>query len=167
MRTTLYWLALAGVLGSFGLMIHQQEALRQGGQTVYLALAPVDPRSPMQGDYMALNYQFCNDMNHLSGAVLPPAGVAVMTLDTADVGRFVRIYHGEPLAANEHLLKYRHDGWRVVIGREQFFIPEGSGAQFAKAVYGQLKVTPGGTSQLEALCDKDRKEITDTQSRQK
>ena len=32
------------------------------GRIVYLELAPVDPRSLMQGDYMALNFKLANEL---------------------------------------------------------------------------------------------------------
>lgn len=37
--------------------IWQKEALISHGRPVFIALAPVDPRSLMQGDYMALNFE--------------------------------------------------------------------------------------------------------------
>ena len=37
--------------------IWQKETLIGNGRQVFIALAPVDPRSMMQGDYMALNFQ--------------------------------------------------------------------------------------------------------------
>lgn len=55
--------AAAGVVGGLLLMlavvnngIYQREQILQHGATVVLELAPVDPRSLMQGDYMALDF---------------------------------------------------------------------------------------------------------------
>jgi len=41
--------------------IWEKEALISTGQVVFVELAPVDPRSLMQGDYMTLNYAFPPD----------------------------------------------------------------------------------------------------------
>ena len=44
------------VLLFFAFSVVQKETLIGKGTEVLLRLAPVDPRSMMQGDYMALNY---------------------------------------------------------------------------------------------------------------
>jgi len=164
MRTVLLCLAAAYVFGSFCLMVEQKEALRRDGQTVYLALAPRDPRSLFQGDYMALSYEITNEMNHLqlgsSSSQVPTSGVLVISLDNQNIGHFVRIHQEEALAPQEHLLKFHHQDWYVVIGAERYFIPEGSGSSFDKAVFGELKVAPDGTPLLVALCDKDHQPIS-------
>jgi uncharacterized membrane-anchored protein len=164
MRTVLLCLGAVYVFGNFYLMVEQKEALRRDGQTVYLALAPRDPRSLLQGDYMALNYEVTNEMNHLqldpSSSRVPISGVLVISLDDRNAGHFVRIHQGESLAPREHLLKFHHQDWYVVIGAEKYFIPEGSGSAFEKAVFGELKVAPDGTPILVALCDKDLRPIS-------
>lgn len=50
-------LSIALVLGLAAWSVLGFETLLRQGRTVYLELAPVDPRSLMQGDYMALSYQ--------------------------------------------------------------------------------------------------------------
>lgn len=164
MRTLLIWIAAAYVFGSFYFMVEQKETLQRNGQTVYLALAPRDPRSLLQGDYMELSYAITNDMNHLqldaSPSQVPPSGTMVISIDDQNVGKLVRLYHGEALAPHEHLLKFHHQSWYVVIGAERYFIPEGSGDTFDKATFGELKLAPDGTPLLVALCDKDRQPIS-------
>ena len=51
------------LLGFFNNSILQKEKLLTDGQLVLLELAPVDPRSLMQGDYMRLNYDISNNIN--------------------------------------------------------------------------------------------------------
>jgi uncharacterized membrane-anchored protein len=164
MRIVLIWIAAAFVFGSFYAMVAQKEALLQNGQTVYLVLAPLDPRSVMQGDYMALSYEVTNELNQdrfdSTKPKQPDSGVLVIQIDSRSVGKFARYYQGGALAPDEHLLKYRHAGWRAVIGAESYFIPEGSGPDFAHAVYGELKVAPDGTPLIVALCDKDLHRLT-------
>ncbi len=159
MRTLLIWLAAAFVFGNFYTMIAHKEALLRDGQTVYLQLAPVDPRSLMQGDYMALNYAVMNKLNmdHFeSNQKHPTSGVLIIQIDAQHVGTFVRYDDGTPLAPGEHRLKYHHSDWRAVIGAESYFIQEGSGETFAHAVYGELKLEPDGTPLIVALCDQNR-----------
>ena len=49
--------ACAIVLLLINYSIYQREQHIAHGQTVYVQLAPVDPRSLMQGDYMALDFE--------------------------------------------------------------------------------------------------------------
>ena len=65
MRTALMWLAGAYIFTSFYSMTTERQGLLRNGRTVYLELAPVDPRSLLQGDYMALNYAVMNRLNHV------------------------------------------------------------------------------------------------------
>jgi uncharacterized membrane-anchored protein len=167
MRIVLIWIAAAFVFGNFYTMVAEKEALLRNGQTVYLALSPVDPRSLLQGDYMALNYEIMNQLNHdpemgrpadrfdPTQGRQPNSGVLVIRIDDQNVGRFARYDHADALAPGEHLLKFHHADWRAVIGAESYFIPEGTGPSFEHAAYGELKLEPDGTPLLVALCDKD------------
>ena len=56
MKRHLILVGLVGVCLVFGGMVVQKEAVLEEGHLVLLALAPVDPRSLMQGDYMTLRY---------------------------------------------------------------------------------------------------------------
>lgn len=59
----LYILAvLVLFLGGYALAAQRMETVRAEGKTVLLALAPVDPRAPLMGDYMALRYVVNNDI---------------------------------------------------------------------------------------------------------
>ncbi len=98
MRTILIWLAAAFVFGNFYTMIAARQTLLRNGQTCYLELAPVDPRSLMQGDYMALNYAVMNQLNHdhftAGAAAHPDTGTIIVQLDSRNVGTFVRYDDG-------------------------------------------------------------------------
>ena len=59
----LYILAvLVLFLGGYALAAQRIETVRAEGKTILLALAPVDPRAPLMGDYMALRYAVNNDI---------------------------------------------------------------------------------------------------------
>lgn len=55
-RTIVILLNLVLLLGFFNWSVVQKEETLAKGRLVLLELAPVDPRSLMQGDYMRLNY---------------------------------------------------------------------------------------------------------------
>ena len=60
----LYILAvLVLFLGGYGLSVYRMETVLAEGKTILLPLAPVDPRAPLMGDYMALRYVVNNDIH--------------------------------------------------------------------------------------------------------
>ena len=62
MRRLYILVVLVLFLGGYALAAHRMQTLRAEGKTVLLALAPVDPRAPLMGDYMALRYVVNNDI---------------------------------------------------------------------------------------------------------
>ena len=161
MRTWLIWIGAVFVFGQFYAMVEQKEALRRSGQEILLKLAPRDPRSLMQGDYMALNYDVANKLYMMQSdspsVTIPASGAVVLRLDEHQVGELARIDNGAAPAAGEHLLCYRHDDAGFTFGVEHYFIPEGTGDAIKNAVYGDIRVSPTGDALLVGLRDKDFK----------
>jgi uncharacterized membrane-anchored protein/uncharacterized membrane protein len=135
------------------------------GQTVLLPLAPVDPRSLIQGDYMVLRYALDEQMGLSMVEPLPEIqrhGRLVIQVDVAGVGRFVRIDDGSPLGSDELRLEYRlRDGWdgRVRVGAESFLFEEGSAELYEGARFGELVVADNGDVVLVGLRDGDREPL--------
>src|SRR5690606_13659936 len=94
-------------------------------ETVLLPLAPVDPRSLMQGDYMELRYALESEIPDVEA--LAPRGTLVITRDANKVASFVRVDDGRPLAPGQLRLRYFKRGRRVALGAETFLFPEGEG----------------------------------------
>ena len=61
MRKTFVIAAGVLMLAAVNWGIYARERLLAGGRVVMLELAPVDPRSLMQGDYMALRFKAADD----------------------------------------------------------------------------------------------------------
>jgi uncharacterized membrane-anchored protein len=119
---------------------------------VLLELAPVDPRSLIQGDYMRLDYAIGRQL--ADSVRWPRRGAIVVALDAAGVARLVRRHEpGEPLAANERLLRYRRQDGRLAVGSNAFHFQEGDAPLYAGARYGELRVAGSGTSVLVGLRD--------------
>src|SRR5690606_4235060 len=57
--------------------IYQREQILAHGKSVILALAPVDPRSLMQGDYMALRFQVADDVRTALSNEFSPVAQAI------------------------------------------------------------------------------------------
>lgn len=145
---------LAGLglsLGLPGYAIVQKERLLASGRVVLLELAPVDPRSLIQGDYMRLDYA-------LTRAIVPAAdwprdGALVVRTDGRGVAAFVRPHDASPLQPDELLLRYRRRDGRLRVGSDAYFFQEGSARKFEGARYGELRVAHDGTSILIGLRD--------------
>jgi uncharacterized membrane-anchored protein len=152
MRRTLFWLVTALVLVLPNRAIFQKEKLLSSGTTMLLELAPVDPRSLIQGDYMRLAYAIVRDTGSLP-ETLPSDGHLVVELDKNQVAHFKRIYDpkGPTLAEGEHLLQYRKRGFTIRLGAESFFFQEGHASYYEKAKYGELRVSNSGESVLVGL----------------
>lgn len=152
-RTVLLFGGLALVLGAANYAIAGKERLLANGATVFVDLAPVDPRSLIQGDYMRLDYAVARSAEVRGGFGWPRTGRIVVRLDDRGVAHFVRRHAGESVAPGEQLLDYRIRGNRMRIGSDAFFFEEGRAARYVNARYGELRVGEDGQSVLVGLRD--------------
>lgn len=154
------WLVLVGAVIVFGVAnytIVQRQQVVDNGQPILLELRPVDPRSLIQGDYMALAYAESVFPPAGSRPELPARGSFVVALDANNVATFSRLDDGGSLAANEARIRYklidRYGGIRL--GAESYFFEEGQADRFATAEYGVLHVDEAGNSVLVGLADEN------------
>jgi uncharacterized membrane-anchored protein len=135
-----------------------KEGLMEEGQLVLLELAPVDPRSLMQGDYMDLRYKISEDVVYDS---LPARGYCIVRLNEMGVASKVRFQKDlAPLGSGEHPIRYTlPDQWRISIGAESFFFQEGAAEKFEQAKYGGLKIDRKGNSLLVGLYNEQLRKI--------
>lgn len=149
---------LALLLLYFNFSVVKKEETLKEGQLILLELAPVDPRSLMQGDYMQLRYKIASEINMDSVA---RRGYCVVRLNQGNVAELVRVQQEtSPLNPNEFLIAYTAPKkWSIEIGSESFFFEEGQGKKYEIAKYGAIKVDSSGNSILVGLYDKDLKVI--------
>lgn len=142
----------------FNYSIIKKEGLLKDGQLVLLELAPVDPRSLMQGDYMALRYKISDN---IGSEDIPKRGYCVVRLDSSGVAGKIRFQKDLiPLHEREQLIEYTApDNRNVIIGAESFFFQEGQAAKYEKAKYGGVKIDKDGNSLLIGLYDEQRQKI--------
>ena len=136
------------VLAFFAFSVIQKETLIAKGTEILLRLAPVDPRSPMQGDYMALDYEIMHEIGYKS-----KSGYIVVKVGSDRVAEFVRVQNDKNVNDGEHLIRYKRQSGRLSVGADNYFFQEGSGKKFENAKYGLLKVDSEGNSILIGLCD--------------
>jgi uncharacterized membrane-anchored protein len=155
LRSAVVLLGLLAALTAAGLTIRAKEQILAEGRTVLLELAPVDPRSLIQGDYMALRYAPKVLPAAPSASELPAAGAAVLGIDGSGIAVYRRLDRGDPLGADEVRLRYRSllPYGDVRYGAESYFFEEGLAEAYQVARYGVLKVDAAGRSVLVGLAD--------------
>ncbi|MEZ4864792.1 MAG: GDYXXLXY domain-containing protein [Caldilineaceae bacterium] len=160
-RLVILWaVALVG-LAFVNYSIYGKEQLIHDGEPLFLELAPVDPRSLIQGDYMALRYRMAVELE--GEEALPPRGTLVVRRDERDVATFVRLDYGiTPLAADERRLKYYLRDQQVEIGPNAFFFQEGNREVYQNARYGELHVDSAGNAVLVGLRGPDLEPLAPT-----
>lgn len=164
------WLALASlllVLVVVNLAVFDKEQTLASGKTVLLQLAPVDPRSLMQGDYMALNYVLSqqiyqalpktDEARRWRHDVAADDGFVVVKPDKDKVAQFVRLDQGESLAKQEMRLFFRVRHGTVKFATNAFFFEEGQAGQYESAEYGEFRVADDGELLLVAMRNADFK----------
>ena len=72
------------LLGAVNYKVQQFEDVLATGKPVVLKIAPVDPRSLMQGDYMVLNYAILSEFQQ--SQVLPESNESLKTSESIDAG---------------------------------------------------------------------------------
>lgn len=149
------------VLTCININIYQKETLIREGTTVALELAPVDPRSLMQGDYMRLRYQIGNQVHKQASENKITDGYAVVELNNHDVAKFIELapqvlMTDLPLQSNQLLLQFRIRGGKLKFATNAFFFEEGSAEKYEHAKYGEFKVNNKGEMLLVSLRDKDQ-----------
>jgi uncharacterized membrane-anchored protein len=143
--------ATALVLVAVNYSIVVKERIRTQGQRIYLQLAPVDPRSLMQGDYMALRFDLAERIeaarylekdNHEHAAlIIAPNGVATLN---------------ERLDAPGPRIRYRIRHDRVWLGTNAYFFEEGSAGRYDRARYGEFRLdADSGEAVLVGMADEN------------
>jgi uncharacterized membrane-anchored protein len=155
-------LMLAGAVLVFGVVnwqIASKERLRTGGQTIYLEMAPRDPRSPMQGDYMALDFKLASQIGDALNPETEGPQVAILQLDARRVGSFSRLDNGGPLNPGEMRFRFRFRDAQVWLGTNAFFMQEGDGNRYSPAHFGEFHVSESGEALLVDLRDADLRKL--------
>ena len=134
-------LGVLAVLGAVNLGIVGKERIRRDGATIFLVLAPVDPRSLMQGDYMALRFELAQELERSVapfGSAAPRDGETRLVAVALDAQQVARLASAD--TASTLKLRYRLRSGHVWLGTNAFFFEEGSAQRFDGARYGEFRV---------------------------
>jgi uncharacterized membrane-anchored protein len=137
------------ILAAAASAIWQFEQTLASGRIVNIELAPVDPRSIMQGDYMALAFAIDRSLPDDAAAYT----YAWLKIDAQQRASLHSLAHNLPQQPDlvGILLRQRHG--MVSIGPNAFFFTEGTATAYEAARYGQFRVDSNGKALLTALLD--------------
>lgn len=144
-----------------GYQIVSSESILSQGKTVKLELAPVDPRSLLQGDYVQLSYAISrlDDQELEAGEKIRVVlrqqqdGVYGYSGYFEMAGKWNRPYQAQP---DDVIINGRTTGGdRIEYGIESYFVPEGTGLELERtARFSYVKVGKKGDAILESLSEK-------------
>lgn len=151
------WIPIVAVLlalSVFGLIIYKHEKHLSGGRIIYVKLAPIDPRSLVQGDYMRLGYELYISQDTSSMADYPPKITAKVALD--DLNKVISTDLDGKVGDVYLKLKNTHTSWRGVYPAvNSFMFAEGLGECYQDATYAKLSLLDDGESMLVDLVGDD------------
>jgi uncharacterized membrane-anchored protein len=169
------------ILGVINYSIWQKETHLANGEIIYLELAPVDPRSIMQGDYMTLAFKISRQIQSAIlaetteskgqqkqdwfGFSVPDEmqaqeGFVIVNLDDDNRAEFASIDDGmQTLLNKQRKLQFRVREGRIKFATNAFFFEEGDALLFDTAKYGELKVNEHGEVLLTGLLDESLKKL--------
>lgn len=126
--------------------IWQKEALISTGRPVFIPLAPVDPRSLMQGDYMALNFQLPSidrkDLGSLRRAKV------IAKIDRRGVAVMQDFAGQRTLAPDEILIELVRTGSGLRPAADGWYFKEGEALRWSRAKYGEFRIDGQGRALL-------------------
>ncbi|WP_323875118.1 GDYXXLXY domain-containing protein [Aeromonas veronii] len=155
------------ILAGINATVWRYEHAMSSGEVVLLRLAPVDPRSLMQGDYMRLNYEIARELTSRDARANQDKGsdTLVIRLDAHQVATLVVDGKPDRLASDERLLQVHQSKRQWQIGPDAYFFEEGTGEQYETARYGEFRLQADGKTLLVGLRDETYQPIGQTRAR--
>ncbi|MFQ1964756.1 MAG: GDYXXLXY domain-containing protein [Aeromonas veronii] len=155
------------ILAGINATVWRYEHAMSSGEVVLLRLAPVDPRSLMQGDYMRLNYEIARELTSRDARTTQNKGsdTLVIRLDAHQVASLVADGKPDRLASDERLLQVHQSERQWQIGPDAYFFEEGTGEQYETARYGEFRLQADGKTLLVGLRDEAYQPIGQTRAR--
>jgi len=146
MRSKILILGFIIIMAWVNAQIYARERDLASGERLILKLAPLDPRSLIQGDYMRLDYEIANQIpRELKEGVIylrpNERGLATTLVEQQTPGALA--------------LRFRRRHYRVEFGVDTYLFQEGLAHLYRQAEYGELSVSDEGYPTLVRLLDKN------------
>jgi uncharacterized membrane-anchored protein len=147
------WIGLAATVAAVlivaNVAIMRKERLIRDGRPVFVELAPADPRSLMQGDFMRLNFAMPRTFDERrSGLLRLERPRVVVQVDARGVATMRRIDRGEPLGVDELAIELTPKNGRWTLVTDAWFFAEGEAGRWQNARYGEFRVDANGRALL-------------------
>ena len=142
------------VLVAVTVVVRGHERTLGEGRVVLAELAPVDPRSLMQGDYMALRFAIDELLAARAGGAEPERlpRYAWLSLDSEGRASLAELADGLPPADDQRVaVRIRGRGGQPSIGPNAFFFQEGTADRYEAARWGEFRVSRDGRALLTHL----------------
>lgn len=159
-RESLYapGLVLVGLVAALAISsqtIVANEHLIANGERVFVELGPRDPRSLMQGDFMALRFNLPTEaMRHQPRNGEPP--YAAGKRDDRGVVRLTRIVsQSTPIEPDEVRMALTLKNGRWIVVTDAWFFEEGTAKRWEAARFGEFRLLPDGRALLVGLADQN------------
>lgn len=135
--------------------IREKEDLIAHGRPIYVKLAPVDPRSLMQGDYMRLNFNLPDAAARADTGLLRGARPFVVArVDARGVATLQRLHTpGEALGPSEQRIELSPKNGQWTLVTDAWFFREGEAERWQHAGFGEFRVGSDGRALLVGLAD--------------
>jgi uncharacterized membrane-anchored protein len=130
----------------------RKAAIMESGREVLLPLRPVDPRSLVQGDFMALAYA-----RHLTAGLPSTGGTAYLRVNADGEAWGTRRADGPPVAG-EIAVHVRQGRREARLAPDSFLFQEGTGKDWARARFAVVRIADGDLV-LSGLADEQRQPI--------
>ncbi len=151
-------LSVVALLAVINVGIWQKEQLIRHGQVLLVDLRPVDPRSLMQGDYMALAFSLPSGVDGIDGIDEPAPRLwatqrprVLARRDERGVAQLRIPDPAQPRQAGEIEVELTLKGGRWTLVTDAWFFAEGEGQRWAAARYGEFRVDAQGRALLVGL----------------
>lgn len=146
------------VLSFFFFNVYKQENIKNERSKLILELAPVDPRSLLQGDYMTLRYALTDDIYSYEFENQIPFSKGYVLLDKDENG--VALFSGISEEWQPGSVEFRRDNnGTYFVAVDSYFFEEGKGDEFARAKYARFYLYDKGKTKIEVLLDRNREAI--------
>lgn len=142
------------------IIVWQREMLIAHGTRLYVELAPVDPRSLMQGDYMRLRFRLPPEIQERSASEGQGAPVVIAQYDARKIAvGWHEDTPGSGLGSHEVRVRLRLLDGDWGLATNAWLFREGEGRCWALARYGELRIGPDGQAILVGLTNEQLRPI--------
>jgi len=156
------WLAALTVMVAIvaiNININKKQDLIENGDALLFKLAPVDPRSLIQGDYMRLRFEMAASIleklrvkNH-KNTIPVHQGFVVIKKTENNVATFVDFFHEQTLTQNQYKIPYKFRNYQVIFTTNAFYFQEGKASHFQKSRFGLFRISDNAEMLLVNMVD--------------